>query len=176
MSTPTYNKSDFTVSANAEGYKVYYKEHCIGGASIIGKSKSRGVNRFNDINEYRRSGLRDVEALINGIGNPDMVKQIELIDERLRPIVIDNICSNTLMPDLPSARLLVITKLRSEKLFSFDDVVRCAIAASKHHAQQALVHASRNAKLNERTNDWQERWIDKDSILNAYPDTKISNS
>lgn len=51
----------------------------------------------------------------------------------------------------------------------FDTMALYAKEFAKLHVQAALEEASEKATLNVSTNDWQQKFVDKDSILNAYP-------
>ena len=50
-----------------------------------------------------------------------------------------------------------------------DEIEVIMVEWTKLHVDAALLKASEEAKLNTRTNDWQERYIDKKSIINSYP-------
>ena len=47
------------------------------------------------------------------------------------------------------------------------------LKAMKEACKQVLILAAENAKLNQNTNDWQKRWVDKDSIINTIDDVEI---
>jgi len=79
--TTTLNKSDFSVTVTAEGYMISYKGNKIGGASIIGKSKSRGKARQEDIKMYNDASGREVENLCRGVGRKDMIESIVNINK-----------------------------------------------------------------------------------------------
>lgn len=75
-----YNKEDFSFTVNAEGYMIAYKGKNIGGASIMGKSKSRGRARAKDMEDYRESAKRDIERIINGTWSTNYIKAINEIN------------------------------------------------------------------------------------------------
>lgn len=76
----TINREDFTAEVNAEGYMIKYKGQTLGGAGIIGKSKSRGEARMGDLKNYRETADREMDNLANGIGRPDMLETIKTIN------------------------------------------------------------------------------------------------
>ena len=47
------------------------------------------------------------------------------------------------------------------------------LKAMKEACKQVLLLAAENAKLNVNTNDWQKRWVDKDSILDTINDVDV---
>lgn len=52
---------------------------------------------------------------------------------------------------------------------SLQNVRDMLIEFTKIHVETALKVASEKACLNTPTNDWQKRFVDKNSILNSYP-------
>ena len=54
-----------------------------------------------------------------------------------------------------------------------EDAREALIEFAKLHVEAALKAAAENATLKTPTNDWQKRFVDKESILNTYPLSNI---
>lgn len=77
-----YNKDDFSYTYSANGYMITYKGKNIGGASIMGKSKSRGKARSLDMQMYQESAQRDILGILNGNMATHIKTAIENIDKK----------------------------------------------------------------------------------------------
>lgn len=75
-------EKDFSYTYNAEGYMIQYKGKNIGGAGIIGKSKSRGKARQADLNMYRGQAENDIAAILTGSGSLHYWDAIEKINAK----------------------------------------------------------------------------------------------
>ena len=73
-------REDFSYAVTANGYTVKYKGQSIGGAGIIGQSKSRGKARTNDMKEYSNSAERDISNLLSNNTPAYMMQTIEKIN------------------------------------------------------------------------------------------------
>ena len=79
MENNKHTTTDFTYEVTAEGYTIKFKGQRIGGAGIMGKSKSRGKGRMADLKMYNESAKRDIDGILNGYMPPHYKTAIEAI-------------------------------------------------------------------------------------------------
>ena len=76
---------DFNVLANSRGYQVQYRGRNIGGAGISNEAPlPRGKAASKQIKDYLKEGEIDIDAILNGKGEPrfyDAIGKIDLILE-----------------------------------------------------------------------------------------------
>lgn len=72
------NPADVHYEYNTKGYMLYYKNQPIGGAGIDKFAKGCRSN----LKLFRDSAELEKRAILNGRGRPDMIKEIQAINER----------------------------------------------------------------------------------------------
>lgn len=97
-------EQDFKIEANAQGYRILYKGHSIGGAGILGQFKGRGRARrpfptraIEQAHDYREQAQKEIAELMAGRGQARFRQEITRID--LGHAVVKCACGLPMRPE-----------------------------------------------------------------------------